>query len=850
MLEENFNRILETMAQVGAGAGSPKFFIIYAHENAELPDYPANAAVVQKFIDWFKRLGLDVDSDRSPHGWAADRGPEIAGASNDILKNQLCLLPPDWDSRNVELVIIFGSQLLNQYIKDEQDITIDGGATYTKTLVDKCWELDKARVARDTWCEGTAYDEIAKIQHDFASKMGSTFHHVLTELAFVQFRNQYQKSPSMIPVLLDESACLDAFFSEDLLYKDTLLRESVNHEDLHKSLFKIILRFESVERNRFLIEAMRECFTKCREALQTKVTLERTQYRVDCEGIMLKTLQHLVRDPRYQRLERQITLPEIRKILNLHLLMDLSMIQRVSGDILPGECRDVDLCVDSADETKRKLVKLHNLFDEMEIDGKGKITPRRILIRGLPGVGKSTLSRRIAYEYSRHTFLNKADLVVRLPLRNLELSDDLAQLLFAEFFSLEPKGRELSQKLAETILSPAKRREVRILFVLDGLDETTGFEGGSRSLLSHLIEQDCVVITSRFGSARGKLVKHIDLKLQAIGLSLDAIWNYLDNRTVVPSVEDAEAIRQHIEENETLQDLIRIPIHLDMLCYSWDELKKTGDTAGVPTTTEIYQAIAHKLWRKDIPRLNKSDHGQPLTASIVEAVRDPRRLERVVQAELSLMGMLATILLDKGRTQLSDMDISTTITQLEAESGALPLSLESHLPMLSFLRLESDINSQRTFSFIHLTFQEYFAACYLLRNPTALKKSLASHKLNHRFAVVWQFVAGLLPTEHLGVKQYFELLDDGPIDFGGGEQVRLVMRCLKECQRKMDNHLKQRIYKNIWDWFEIAKRRSPAIRWDKLDSNNGISCFPRRVRIRSMAESLFLILEEIAGQRT
>ncbi|KAM7184423.1 hypothetical protein V8F33_012984 [Rhypophila sp. PSN 637] len=698
MLEESFNRILEIMTQVGAGAGSPKFSIIYAHENAELPDYPAHTAVVQKFIGWFKRLGLDVDSDRSPHGWAADRCAEIPGASNDILKNQVCLLPPEWDSRNVEIVIIFGSQLLNQYIKDEQGITIDDGATYTKTLVDKCWELEKARVAGDAWCEGTAYDEIAKIQHGFASKMGSIFHHILTELAFVQFRNQYQKSPNMIPVLLDEGACLDAFFSKALLYKNTLLREPINHEDLYKSLFKIILRFESVERNRFLIEAMRECFTKCREALQTKATLERTQYRVDYE-------------------------------------------------------------------TKRKLVKLYNLFDEIETDGKEKITPRRIIIRGLPGIGKSTLSRRIAYEYNRHTFLNKADLVVRLPLRNLERFHDFDQLLFAEFFSLEPRGRELSQKLAETILSPAKR-EFRILFVLDGLDETTGFEGGSRSLLSHLMEKDYVVITSRFGSARGELVKHIDLKLQAIGLSVDAIWTYLDNRTVVPSVEDAEAIRQHIEENETLQDLIRIPLHLDMLCYSWDELKKTGDYAGVLTTTEIYQAIVHKLWRKDIPRLNKSDHGQPLTASIVESVRDPRRLERVVQTELSLMGRLAIILLEKGRTQFSDMDISTTITKLEVESGALPLSLENHLPMLSFLQSESDINSQRTFSFIHLTFQEYFAACYLLRDPTTLKKSLEKHKSNPRFAVVWHFVAGLLPSEHLGIEQYFEPLHDEPTPYG------------------------------------------------------------------------------------
>src|SRR4051812_5380915 len=66
LIRERFERTLEILAQLGLYRKSPKFFIVYAHNNAQFPECSANAERVKDIISWFKKLQFDVDSDRSP----------------------------------------------------------------------------------------------------------------------------------------------------------------------------------------------------------------------------------------------------------------------------------------------------------------------------------------------------------------------------------------------------------------------------------------------------------------------------------------------------------------------------------------------------------------------------------------------------------------------------------------------------------------------------------------------------------------------------------------------------------------------------------------------------------------
>ncbi|KAI9148857.1 hypothetical protein HJFPF1_10900 [Paramyrothecium foliicola] len=811
------------MAQIGLGTVASKFFMLYAHDNDNYPDRKAYADVVRKFIVWFKKLGVDVDSDRSPHGWSPGRSAEILGASNDILRNQLCLLPSEWDSRNVNWVILFESQLLQKYIEDEGNWRHDSGKTYSETLVEKCWKLDSTRNRGDDTWEQTAYEDIAKIQREFSVRMGTTFHHVLTELALVQFRNQYSRATQVIPVLLSGNASLEHPLLQRIFAGVTLLREQVNRQDLYKGFFKIILRFETVERDRFLIEAMRDCFLECKVLVEKKTADGWKQVLVTCESIILKTLQGLVQSPRYQKIERQITLPKIRKILKLHYLMDLSLIQRISGDALPGGCRNIDLVVmdrnaATSDMKPLKPIKIHNLLDDITLQDKGRIMPKRIMIQGLPGIGKSTISRPIAFEFSCHrSLLNKHDLVVHLPLRRLEHTRDIQQLLFEEVFSLERKGSELAAKLAGAILHPAGKHKV--LFILDGLDETIGWVKEKYGLLS-------------------ELVNHPLWRL--LGSAWRVFWAYLDNRAIA-SAEDAADIRLYIEKNHHAKEMIQVPIHLDMLCYSWDELRRRkGINASgtqemeTPTITEIYRAIIHKLWRKDLAKFQKWDQGELLTASVIDKIRIPRRLKRAVEAETKLLGRLAIILHEEGRVEISEKDIDAAIDELDTRSSPLPLTLESHLKKLSFLQQESNINSQKTYKFIHLTFQEYFDALYLMQNPSVFKQTMLTHKYDRRFEIVWRFMAGLLPSEHVEIDCFFSILKEEPRDIVGIRHTYLLMHCLNECCGTMNEALRRNIEMKIWQGAMFETRQDAFLL--RRDQNRALndSSFPSQAFERNV----------------
>ncbi|KAI4863162.1 hypothetical protein F4820DRAFT_471725 [Hypoxylon rubiginosum] len=814
-VEDRFERILDIIARAGLRGPSLKFFIIYAHDNNAFLDYPADSAIVKKFIAWFKRLLLDVDSDRSPHGNVPGRGVQIPGASNDILTNQLCLLPGEWDERNASQVVVFGSKLLEKYMQDEQDWKSDDGKTYTEKILDTCQELSRTYggpngVKKDEELSKVAYDKILNAQTVLMPKMGAIFHHVLTELAFLDFRMKRQATPSVIPILL--SGDHQTSFPRCITSVPTKLRvENVDPCDLYQSFFKVLLMFENHEKDRAFIESMRGCFLKCKEMAEKEPPMTQAQYDSRCEQIVVGILRKLVDSPEYNKLERQVTIDETRKILRLHSLLDRSSIQRISGDDLPEEMRDIDLIEKSkSQQESQRLIALNDLFSERKTKN-GTIIPKRIIIWGLPGVGKSTLSRRITFAYSWHEkHLNKHDLVIRVPLRRLEQTSDLKQLLFNEFFQLEPHGLKFAAALANWILD----NQYKILFILDGLDETQGWSDQKHNVLKALIDQPIAIITSRFNV--GTLAMNpVDLELEALGLSMKSISAYLGTTKII-AAEDGESVSRVIENNQMIQEMVRIPIYLDILCYSWDEISRQGqysslgranDRAQPPTTTDFFQVITHKLWRKDIPTLDISDHGVRLTGEIVDAVRDPQRLlRRVVQAEIDLLGIIATTLLDHGRFEFKDTDIDAAIKELEANGRLLPLSLERNLSKLSFLRRDSNSAQQQNYRFGHINFQEFFATQYLVRDRGSLEKHMRLHKYNRHYEIVWRFVAGLLPSEHVGFVDFFDLLDQEPRDLIGIRHVYLTMNCLRECSSRLDKMQQCRIHAALTSWLDLERQ--------------------------------------------
>ncbi|KAK8058997.1 nacht nucleoside triphosphatase [Apiospora phragmitis] len=160
-------------------------------------------------------------------------------------------------------------------------------------------------------------------------------------------------------------------------------------------------------------------------------------------------------DPNYDSVARKIEtiLHNIRHsrpidradahIREKHYTTDCLKIERLSGERLPMEQCYINLTIikqlgekdlslqSSANSLATRLkiktpkdniqVELPALFDQRQINNEIVIKPKRVLIRGSAGVGKSTLCKKIVHDFINHGRWNdKFARVLWLPLRNLK----------------------------------------------------------------------------------------------------------------------------------------------------------------------------------------------------------------------------------------------------------------------------------------------------------------------------------------------------------------------------------------------------------------------------------------------
>lgn len=163
-------------------------------------------------------------------------------------------------------------------------------------------------------------------------------------------------------------------------------------------------------------------------------------------------------------------------------------------------------------------------------------------------------------------------------------------------------------------------------------------------------------------------------------------------------------------------------------------------------------------------------------------------------------------------------------------------SHNSILRVLSFLQLSnegSEEEDRQSFHFIHLTFQEYSAACYFARywlksselpcielkkNKSARRASILSHtllneqKYNVCYNMLWRYAAGLLHKRNNGNQQrlskLFEQLEGEPKGLLGPAHCRLMTQWLGElpltdASSSKFGDCQARIEKNMSSWLSF-----------------------------------------------
>ncbi|KAI1465801.1 armadillo-type protein [Daldinia caldariorum] len=531
-------------------------------------------------------------------------------------------------------------------------------------------------------------------------------------------------------------------------------------------------------------------------------------YRHICENIYTKE------NLKIERLSGQC-LPMDQCYINLAIVRDLGG----TSDALVNQSFQFSLSTRLRVETPAKelQVGLHSLFDPRKQGDGSQKAQRRILIRGRAGVGKTTLCKKIVHEFIHNQmWTSEFDYIFWIPLRKLnEIKLKKLDKMFSQlYFHDRTDGSILAEALWHAI--DTKKYE-RCLFILDGLDELSELVESHPTVLG-LLRKPNVIITTRPHKQLSPSLK-IDLELETIGFYPDQVQCYLEKVAEEPS--DVQEIKLYIQKHQLIQSLVRIPIQLDALCQAKDRITKGPSP---DTMTTIYEAITQHLWEKDIERLERESKNYVNGASETE-IYERIKPEAEYLEHLAFNGMCNDVV--EFRPQHRDK----VRTYIALSDSKFPLN--ERLGRLSFLRPSRYFNTEKSkqnYHFLHLTFQEFFAAKYIVRkwksgilecldfqdlerSPSKIspRDFIRENKYDARFDIVWRFTAGLLRGE--GLQHFFDLIEQEPRDILGPVHQRLVMHCLSETGDSTDLQSRPELEEKLRQWllFEVDHNRFPSL---------------------------------------
>ena len=372
--------------------------------------------------------------------------------------------------------------------------------------------------------------------------------------------------------------------------------------------------------------------------------------------------------------------------LNLMKFVNLVLVQQQK------QARDIGLKTVGTDIDEvcgdKTQVSFNDLFTE--IDHRSLI-----LLEGRPGSGKTTLLLKISCDWSKGAVLCKTKLVILVQLRRLDLKSDihLDDLLEAAC------NRLTSQEIRFLSSYIEGSQGEGVVFLLDGFDEYAPCTGKSNLITKLITKQFCsesIVVLSSRPAATLPFRKHAKKYIEVAGFLKPQIFEYI--HSYYEDEEKATRLIEHLETHPNLLDICYLPLHCAMLIYLSEESRVLPKTE-----TEFYHDFT-------ISTLLRSCHkrGQFGDAPfMLESYSDLQAADKIVFDKICKLAYEATV---NSKQVFRSSELHSY--NLHFESGSTG-NENSSLSLLVIDQVFVKYGKDETYSFVHLTIQEYLSAVYL-----------------------------------------------------------------------------------------------------------------------------------------
>ena len=431
------------------------------------------------------------------------------------------------------------------------------------------------------------------------------------------------------------------------------------------------------------------------------------------------------------------------------------------------------------------------------------------------GIGKTTLANELCVRWARDGFLAEDfDAVVLIPLRSVQ-QRSLKDVTKREI------GKENYQEIKKSSGS-------RCLIILEGLDEIPVDHQQSDPFLIRLIkecnklEKATILITSRPHAC-----KEIDAgrRVEVVGFGNDEIREFVE-KSFPQDVHSVQEFLWQLDEYPQLRSLCYIPMNLVMIV----DIFQCNEKKLPSTLTELYQVFIVMTLKRQVKKENVTK--KPAVCSSV-AVRAADGVEETLCVMLrgipkETVGIVLCLsrLAYRGffgqREDDEEEWKEPKIIFTESDLIQCDIEIASDFDGFGLLKatqthqLLTDIN---TYSFNHLSIQEYFCALYISLQFQQEQLCLLREHF-HEYPNVFTYVCGLTGLASIEMFQfvYSKLTSPGG-SLRGDPDVITAMRCINESKQSSGPH-------QSVSPFTLNMTENTLLPYDCLCLSNVLSCYP------------------------